>query len=62
MGSLEEEKLLQMVHDFIESSSDSNTSSSSLLSPTRKHAHSTTFFTLQVSTSLSGTFFRSLFF
>ncbi|XP_021851818.1 uncharacterized protein [Spinacia oleracea] len=47
MGSLEEEKLLQMVHDFIESSSDSNTSSSSLLSPTRKHAHSTTFFTLQ---------------
>ncbi|KAL2906738.1 Urease accessory protein UreF [Bienertia sinuspersici] len=60
MGSLEEEKLLQMVHDFIESSdssSSSTTNSSSLLShsfsnsPTsQKHVHflhSTRYFTLQ---------------
>ncbi|XP_021713914.1 uncharacterized protein LOC110682018 [Chenopodium quinoa] len=52
MGSLEEEKLLEMVHDFIESSDSQTSSSHNFYNPpnTHKHAHflhSTRFFTLQ---------------
>ncbi|XP_021728092.1 uncharacterized protein LOC110695181 [Chenopodium quinoa] len=52
MGSLEEEKLLEMVHDFIESSDSQTSSSHNFYDPPtiNNHAHflhSTRFFTLQ---------------
>lgn len=52
MGSLEEERLLQMVHDFIESSESSTTTATNTISSSsaQNHvhfSHSTKYFTLQ---------------